>query len=214
MRMGPPPHVVRIYKFVLAVSVCLQLASMFTTVSIGLWIDQLMNTAIGRTAEHLPTYKAEVLVTILLLIPWLSLGWYAIRKENTKMMAGFMIIALVLLVGWSAMFYSLVYRWTLKQWPFILGMTIYSFMLVVASMILGGICWFNFGKGLAQYLHAEAALAESDFSRSVFRHDPEAASFTLSTNDGHPSGNVKNEKSAFELDDCPVPTFHRPVFKG
>ncbi|KAL0952571.1 hypothetical protein HGRIS_006827 [Hohenbuehelia grisea] len=181
MRMGPPPQIVRIYKYFMAVFVVLQLSTLFTTIAVGLWVDQLMNTAIGRTAEFLPLYKAGVLLGLLSLIPWITLGYYAVRKEHKKMMTAFLAIGLCVLIVWSTTFYSSLYRWTLKEWPFILGFTIYSFMLIIASIVLGTLCWFNFGKGLAQYLHAEAALAKSNFAPSVFRHDPEAASISSSS---------------------------------
>lgn len=51
--------------------------------------------------------------------------------------------------------------------------------LIVASIVLGVICRLNFGKGFAQYLHAEAALESSNFAPEVFKHDEEKYSLEL-----------------------------------
>jgi len=48
-----------------------------------------------------------------------------------------------------------------------------SLLLLIASMVLGVVCLVNFGKGLAEYLHAEDALASMDFRHEMFTHDEE-----------------------------------------
>ncbi|KNZ71870.1 hypothetical protein J132_05695, partial [Termitomyces sp. J132] len=65
------------------------------------------------------------------------------------------------------------------NWPYLGCFTVASLILIVASLVLGVICRLNFGKGLAQYLRAEAALASVDFAPEVFKHDEEKASLDL-----------------------------------
>lgn len=49
------------------------------------------------------------------------------------------------------MFYSIVYRWTFMQWPFLGCFTTASLVLLFASTSLGVVCRLNFGKGHAEY---------------------------------------------------------------
>ena len=41
------------------------------------------------------------------------------------------------------------------QWPYLGCFTVASFVLLIASMVLGVVCRMNFGKGLAQYCTSE-----------------------------------------------------------
>ncbi|KAG5638405.1 hypothetical protein H0H81_000182 [Sphagnurus paluster] len=157
----------------MAVLACLQLEAFVLVAAMGLWIDTLINTAISKISSHTPEYKALFIATSILLLPWITMGWYAIRREMRILMGFFLGTAIVLLSGWCIMFYSMVYRWTFVEWPFLACFTVASLILIIASTILGVICRLNFGKGLAQYLSAEAALASSNFAPEVFSHDEE-----------------------------------------
>ncbi|KAG6826444.1 hypothetical protein H0H92_015771 [Tricholoma furcatifolium] len=163
--VGAPQHINRIHKFFMAVLACLQLECFILVAAGSLWIDVLVNTAIEGISAHTVLYKGLFTAT--------TIGWYAIRREMRKLMVTFLGIAFFLLLGWSLMFYSIVYRWTFLQWPYLGCFTVASLILIVASIVLGVICRLNFGKGLAQYLHAEAALASSNFAPEVFKHDEE-----------------------------------------
>jgi len=169
-RVGPPDGVVRIYRVFLAVHVCLLLSVFFLVTAMGLWVDQLMNSAIALISEHTPVYQALFIATTCLLIPWISLGWFGIRREMKLLMTGFLVLAFIFISGWSIMFYSLVYRWTFVQWPFLACITAESYIVMIASMILGVMSWLNFGKGLALYLNAEDALEEADFEHEIFQN--------------------------------------------
>ena len=46
------------------------------------------------------------------IVPWMLMGWFAVRREMKLLMAGFLFLDLCYIVLWSAMFYSEVYRWT------------------------------------------------------------------------------------------------------
>jgi len=182
--VGAPEHINRINKLCLAVFSCLQLEVFILVTAMGLWVDVLHNTAIREISAHTSAYLGVFITTAIILIPWIFMGWYGIRREMKKTIALFFFFAFAIIVGWSVMFYSLVYRWTFTQWPFLAGCSVLSFILIVSSTILAIICRVNFGRGLKQYLEAEAALAKSGFSPEVFRHDEEKDTpFDLETAD-------------------------------
>jgi len=124
-------------------------------------------------SDHTAVYYALIISTSILVIPFSVLGWYGVKKESPRMMILFLGIGVYFVVGWSVMFDSQIYRWSFVQWPFMAIYTVASFILIIASAVLGAICWRNFGKGLAQYLHAEAVLASSNFAPGVFDKDVE-----------------------------------------
>ncbi|KDR74112.1 hypothetical protein GALMADRAFT_250902 [Galerina marginata CBS 339.88] len=168
--VGAPDHVMRIHKFFMAVLACLQLEAFVLVTGMGLWTDVLMNTAIAKISAHTTIYQALFIFTTIFLIPWIVMGWYSIRREMKKMMVFFLAIGFCIISGWAIMFYSIVYRWSFMQWPFLGCFTVASFILLISSMTLGVVCRVNFGKGLAQYLHAESTLASLNFSPDAFAH--------------------------------------------
>lgn len=169
-RVGAPAHITRIYKFFMAVEACLQLEVFVLVAATSLWSDILINTGIRDISAHTRTYYGVIIGTTVLLLPWIALGWYGVRRENKPTMVAFLGIAFAILAGWSIMFYSRVYRWSFIQWPYLGCLTVASLILIIASAILGTVCWKNFDMGLAQYLQAEAALASLNFAPEVFEH--------------------------------------------
>ncbi|KAJ7468592.1 hypothetical protein FB451DRAFT_1479997 [Mycena latifolia] len=199
-RVGAPAHIIRIYKFFMAIQACLQLEVFVLVAATSLWVDVLVNTAIREISAHTTVYDALIIATTTLVLPWIALGWYGIRRENKAMMVSFLGIAFFFIAGWSIMFYSIVYRWSFLQWPYLGCFTVASFILIIASAILGTICWRNFDKGLAQYLHAEAALASSNFASEVFEHS-----------DVEKSG---EHFYAYDEPEYPLPTFQSAPAQG
>ncbi|KXN93354.1 hypothetical protein AN958_00278 [Leucoagaricus sp. SymC.cos] len=175
-------HLLRLF---LAVLSCLQLEVFILVTAMGLWVDVLSNTAIRHISKHTAAYLGVFITTsIVSLIVATQQGWYSIKREMKRTVLVFFFLAFVIILGWSVMFYSLVYRWTFLQWPFLAGCSVSSFILIVCSTALAIACRLNFGRGLKQYLHAEAALAKSGFAPEVFRHDEEKNTpFDLSTAD-------------------------------
>ncbi|TFK37643.1 hypothetical protein BDQ12DRAFT_150777 [Crucibulum laeve] len=171
--VGAPEKINRINKFFMALLACLQLEAFVLVAAMGLWIDVLIKTAIAKISAHSTIYLGLFIITTILLLPWITMGWYAIQREMKKTMAAFLLVAFLITLGWLIMFYSIVYRWTFVQWPFLGCFTVASLILLVASIALGVICRLNFGKGLAEYLRAEAALASSNFAPEIFSHDEE-----------------------------------------
>nr|GAT60490.1 predicted protein [Mycena chlorophos] len=195
--VGAPTHINHIYRWFSAVQACLQLEVFMLMASAGLWTDTLSGTAIKELSQHTTVYDGLIIATSLLVLPWIALGWYSVRKEHKGMMIGFLSIALFLIGGWSIMFYSIVYRWSFITWPYLACFTVVSFILIIASAILGAICWRHFGEGLAEYLHAESALADLGFAPEIFNND---------NKDSDPD--LEKGFYTYEEIDLPLPTFH------
>ncbi|KAI0049731.1 hypothetical protein FA95DRAFT_1537748 [Auriscalpium vulgare] len=170
-RVGPPPGIIKIYRYFLAVLVGLQLSVFFLLVATALWVDQLINSAIAYLSWHTVVYKAAFISTNILLIPWIMMGWFAVRREKKALMIAFLATDFVLIAEWSLMFYSEVYRFTFIDWPFFAAMTIISFLVMIHSGAFGIVCWVNFDKGLAEWLYVEKSLARSDFEPELFARD-------------------------------------------
>ncbi|KAF8870641.1 hypothetical protein CPB84DRAFT_1801795 [Gymnopilus junonius] len=179
--VGAPEHVMRINKFFMAVLACLQMEAFVLPASMGLWIDVLRNTSIARISAHTGVYVALIITTVTLLIPWIIMGWYSIKREMKRLMVVFLAITFGITAGWAIMFYSIVYRWTFLQFPYIGCFTVSSFILLISSMVLGVVCRLNFDKGLAQYLHAEETLASLNFAPDAFDHKAENRTSTASS---------------------------------
>jgi len=182
----------------------LQLEVFVLVAATSLWVDVLTTTAISEISAHTPIYNALIIATTILLIPWIALGWYGVRREQKRLIISFLGIAFFFISGWAIMFYSIVYRWSFVQWPYLGCFTVASFILIITSMVLGTICWRNFDKGLAQYLNAEDALADSNFAPELFQHS-----------DVEKSGEKNGDFYAYdEPDFFPMPTFKSTTQSG
>ncbi|KAG6844330.1 hypothetical protein H0H87_007688 [Tephrocybe sp. NHM501043] len=162
-RVGASLAINRIYKIVLTLSITIQLSMFFMVVTVSLWIDQLFNSAIGDLVDFETLYKVSSFITLALLIPWLMTGWFAVRRELRLQMFIFLLLSVLYLGGWSVMFFSTTFRWTFVTWRFFSIMATASVLLTVASLTLGVICRYNFGKGLLRYLNAQQNLPGDDF---------------------------------------------------
>ncbi|KAF8990257.1 hypothetical protein BDQ17DRAFT_1433912 [Cyathus striatus] len=200
--IGAPKHIDRINKFFMAVLACLQLEAFVLIVALGLWLDVLFNTAIHGISGHSKFYVAAIIITMIILVPWISMGWYAIRREMKKTMILFIFISLAIMIGWATMFYSQVYRWTFLQWPYLGCFTVASFILLIVTILLGLICRLNFGKGHAEYLRAEKALSSSNFSPDVFNKQRQNSNLDL------------ERKISCDQESLPVRNFHRDAKSG
>ncbi|KAF8961595.1 hypothetical protein BDZ97DRAFT_1759777 [Flammula alnicola] len=153
--VGAPEHIMRIHKFFMAVLACLQMEAFVLTAGMGLWINVLANTAINKISNTPPFIKR--CISRLLL-------------EMKRMMVIFLAIGFIITAGWAIMFYSIVFRWTFMQWPYLGCFTVASFILLISTMALGVVCRMNFDRGLAEYLHAESTLASLNFAPDAFAH--------------------------------------------
>ncbi|KAJ8084390.1 hypothetical protein PM082_003159 [Marasmius tenuissimus] len=193
-RVGASLAINRMYKLVLVMSIVLQLSIFFMGATCGLWIDNLFNGVAAKTAWYVPLYKATAFVTIILLVPWIIMGWVSIRRELRIYMAIFLFLSLCYLGGWSVMFLADTFRWTFVTWMFFRMMAVSSVFLTVTAFVLGVVCRYNFGKGLPRYLSAQEPLPGDDFTPVYHTSDVEKVDF--------PS----NEK--------PIPTFSAAFGRG
>ncbi|KAJ1305746.1 hypothetical protein OPQ81_010478 [Rhizoctonia solani] len=166
-RIGASRVMNQAYRLVLAFSIHLQCAVYFFVTSSVLWVDELLNGSIACFAEHQAIYKGIFITSILLLPPWLILGWIGVRRENKHMMHAFLVISLLFITAWAGMFASEVYRWTFATWPFFAAMTITSFAVLVATTGLAIVCRYNFKKGLALFLQSQQILPGAEFTDAM-----------------------------------------------
>ncbi|KAL5535245.1 hypothetical protein ACEPAF_3339 [Sanghuangporus sanghuang] len=160
-RVGASRTINRVYKLVLTLSIAIQLSLFFIVVSIALWLDSLCNGVVGRLSKNPTLFKGLTVAVIVLLIPWLTLGWISVRRELRVQMLIFLVLSLGYMVGWAAMFTSPTFRWTFVLWRFFTLMTVASVALTLSTLVIGILCRINFGKGLPRYLNAEEALPDN-----------------------------------------------------
>jgi len=171
--MGAPPAIERMYKYFMATMATLQLSVFVLLTAMTLWANELMSTAVAHISLYTHTELFVIIFSSALVVPWLSMGWYAITREHKVWMAIYLSLGLVFVGGWAGMFDSEVYRFSLQEWSFMSTATALSFFNMVASLVLGVICYHNFGKGFSSYLHAVDALDRSNFIPEVFEKDVE-----------------------------------------
>ncbi|KAH9019818.1 hypothetical protein EDB85DRAFT_2153467 [Lactarius pseudohatsudake] len=184
-RVGPPKNVLRMYGYFLAVLVSIQLSIFILVNAMALWVDQLLHGAIKDLSSHTPVYNGTFILTTVLLIPWLMMGWYSVRLEWRKLTWAFLAVAFFFVFAWSMMFYSQVYRFTFIDWPFFGCMTVSSFVALFCSTGFAVVCARNYDKGLAQWLYVEKKFGDDDFEPDLFptevteddwKHDGDRAS--------------------------------------
>ncbi|KAF8486938.1 hypothetical protein DFH94DRAFT_702089 [Russula ochroleuca] len=167
-RVGPPKDVLRMYAYFLAVLVSIQLSVFILVNAMALWVDQLLHGAIKKLSSHTVVYDGTFITTAVLLIPWLMLGWFSVRRESRKLTSAFLAIAFFFLFAWSMMFYSRVYRFTFVDWPFFGCMTVTSFVTLISSTGFAFVCLRNYDKGLAQWIYLEQSFERDDFDPDLF----------------------------------------------
>jgi hypothetical protein len=80
-----------------------------------------------------------------------SQGWFATRLERKVPMILFLILSVLYLMGWGAMFDSPTFRWTFVTWGFFGTMVCASALLILIGFVVGIMCLMNFNKGLVNY---------------------------------------------------------------
>jgi len=181
------------YQAVLILSVTIQLALFFIVASAGLWLDQLINGIISQIARQKVVYQVMTVLVLVLLIPWLALGWISVRKEQRILMAIFLGMSTLYLASWGAMFASASFRWTFLEWRFFGLMASASVLLALSALITGVVCRLGFGMGLPEHLN------------ETRRTEDEDALFTPYIRDD--ISETSSEKVEFPPLGYPVPTF-------
>lgn len=162
-RIGASFAINRIYTLVLALSVAIQLSVFFIGADIALWIDQLYNGNVAQFTEHRTLWVGIYLGVLVVLFPWLAMGWFAVRRENRMLMHLFLLLAVVMTGGWILMFASTSFLWTFKAWDFFAAISVAAAVLLLATLALGVTCRLNFGHGLPRYLNAHRPLDGANF---------------------------------------------------
>ncbi|PFH49307.1 hypothetical protein AMATHDRAFT_63440 [Amanita thiersii Skay4041] len=184
--VGPSPGIERMLKFVLLFYVSLQLTGFMTLASSAIWIDKVTRGNIRYLARHIEWYLAAFVIILILVLPWLFLGWKFIRRECKWRFVLFCIISVILLTTSTVMFWSALYRFIFTTWPFFATITVTAYIFVIISSILAIWCRFKFGQGLAHYLQVSSALESIDFPPVYFSKegDTESGSSSPTTRAG------------------------------
>jgi len=66
-------------------------------------------------------------------------------------MAVFLVMSILYVASWGAMFASMTFRWTFMEWRFFKLMTSASVLLTSSTLITGIVCRVGFGKGLPEH---------------------------------------------------------------
>ncbi|KAI0067923.1 hypothetical protein BV25DRAFT_1876789 [Artomyces pyxidatus] len=182
-RVGASRTINRIYKLVLTLSIIIQLSLFFVVAAVGLWIDQLYNGAIAIQAVHAKLYEILLTVVLCLLVPWLVMGWFAVRRELKAPMVVFLVLSVLYLLGFGVMFDSTTFRWTFVQWGFFSVVTTVSAILTLLAFLVGLACRMNFDKGLTRYLNAQEPLSGDDFAPLYGEKGSDEEKFDFPSND-------------------------------
>jgi len=189
-RVGASLTINRIYKLVLVLSIVLQLSFFFMAATVSLWLDDLFNGAASHAADFVPLYKGVSFTTLVLLIPWIAAGWFAVRQELRLPMFVFLVLSILYLGAWGVMLIADTFRWAFLTWTFFSVMASASVFLTIVAFVLGVVCRYNFGKGLLRYLNAQELLPGEDLTRS------------------------STEKVQFPSNQKPIPTFSATFGSG
>lgn len=138
-------------QLVLAFSIAVQLSVFFIGADIALWLDQLFNGTFGRFGAHRQIFKGLYIGFLVFLFPWLTIGWFSVRRESRLWMGAFLGASVVMVVCWAAMFADTAFMWTFRTWDFFGVITCSAAVLLAATIALGVACRLNFGKGLPDY---------------------------------------------------------------
>ncbi|CAE6344464.1 unnamed protein product [Rhizoctonia solani] len=168
-RVGASLEINRMYRVVLCLAIVLQLSLYFMVVSMALWIQELYNGPAAKETTLAPLYKAIVAIQLIALVPWLVMGWYAVRREMRKTMIVFLGLSALFIVAWAGMFVSPTWRLTFLTWMFFRMMTVCAAILSVLALVLGIVSFINFGKDLPKHLRM------NDDAESVVDFEPAKA---------------------------------------
>ncbi|KAJ7678857.1 hypothetical protein DFH06DRAFT_1165035 [Mycena polygramma] len=175
-RVGAPKEIIRVYKYFLAVFVSFQLAALLLISTVCLWLDQMVNrdNAISGMTYHKNLYIGLSIATLVVLVPWITMGWYAVRREWKKLMIAFLAVAGLVFTSWILMLKSWSFAWTFVQWPFFACQMVAATLSLLTTIVFGVVSWLHFGKGLAHYLYVDDVLAKSGFEPELFEKDVES----------------------------------------
>jgi len=176
-RVGAPPAIIRIYKYFLAVFVSFQIAGLMLISVVCLWLDQMINPDNAMSSDsftyHRSLYIGVSVATLAILIPWITTGWYAVRREWKKLMVAFLAAASLVFTSWILMLKSWSFAFTFVNWPFFAVQIVAASIALLSTIIFGIVSYLHFDKGLAHYLYVDEELAKAGFEPELFEKDVE-----------------------------------------
>jgi hypothetical protein len=131
-----------------------QLAAFFFIASVGIWLDEITKHIMGARPALLPMCLAFYVISVILVVPWLSLASVAILRDSARLMNAFFALSSVYLIGCGVMFVSTTFRQTFINWGFFAAMFTLSYVFIVATLLLAILCRLNFGTEVMEYLRA------------------------------------------------------------
>ncbi|EGO02866.1 hypothetical protein SERLA73DRAFT_70356 [Serpula lacrymans var. lacrymans S7.3] len=170
--VGASSHINGLYKLALWLYACLHLASFFTAASSALWLNRV-RTGFVPTSFNGKIYEITFIVAIVLLFPWFIMGVVSVRREHRPMFFVFSLFGIALIVIYSGLFGSALFRFEYTNWAFFAATTTTSYVLLIVSCALALACRLQFGKGLAHFLWVERMLENSGFTPAAFTTDPD-----------------------------------------
>ncbi|KAG8839844.1 hypothetical protein FRC20_005892 [Serendipita sp. 405] len=120
----------RAYNFTQAIFSVASLTAFFYVASVSIWLDEITKHLMGARPSHLSLNLGLYISAIILIIPWLVLAWFGIRRENKLVMGGFFLLSMLYLIGSGVMFKSNTFRQSFVFWPF-LGLVICLYFLMI-----------------------------------------------------------------------------------
>ncbi|KAF7327699.1 hypothetical protein MKEN_00349400 [Mycena kentingensis (nom. inval.)] len=176
-RVGAPPAIIRIYKYFLAVFVSFQISGLMLISAVSLWLDQMVNRDNAMSSDnftyHRSLYLALSIFTLAILVPWITTGWYAVRREWKKLMVAFLAAATLVFTSWVLMLKSWSFAFTFVNWPFFAIQIVAASISLVSTIGFGIVSYLHFDKGLAHYLYVDNELAKAGFEPELFEKDVE-----------------------------------------
>ncbi|KAI0343999.1 hypothetical protein BDW22DRAFT_1392179 [Trametopsis cervina] len=209
-RIGASLTMSHAYRIILIFSIVIQLSAFFVVVAVALWVDQIYNGDIGHLTHEAPVFKGTAVAVLVLMLPWLAIGWISVRREHKVPMIMFLVLSFAYLIGWSSMFLARTFRWTFVEWRFFSLMATASVVLALATFVLGVVCRCNFGKGLSRYLNAQQPLPGDDFEPAYPPSSPTSFSSSYIADKKWGSDEEKIDFPSYDTS-IPIPTYAQVV---
>ena len=138
-RLGASRTRDRAFKVSLSLSSSIHLGIFFLGVQACLWIDELRSGVITTSSKGQFPMGAAVL-PLLLILPWVLTGSYAIKAKSQKALVGFAFLTASYTL--TTLFFSVspVYRWTVGRWRFFGIVSALSGLLLLGTFGLTVAC--------------------------------------------------------------------------
>ncbi|KZT40349.1 hypothetical protein SISSUDRAFT_1118398 [Sistotremastrum suecicum HHB10207 ss-3] len=154
------PRLRRYFKTALVFNALVWLDMWFLASSAIVWLEQLAFEAVGNLTPHRDLFEVLFFVALVGLPGWLYLSWRSITQERPYVIGAFLLIDVGLAVAWSSLFISPSAQFLFSTWPFFAAFSVISMVLLVSTLIMGAICWANFGRGLKQHFQMLNSISE------------------------------------------------------